>query len=279
MGASRSQPCWTRLGVVGDLDQLCTGHRSFRPLDGESRWRGIWTDEARQQLRRRSLLCFSVGIAGHQVGVDAQRDVVHEYLAVDLSQVDDRFVCGSEGIQRLPTGSSRSIPKSRARWLRVPAGTQTNASPCSAATSATTAWDPSPPAIPKASAPPEAACSARALRSSPSWNTTASRPRRRASSTSCRLTTFPSPDFGFMITTPCVADGTGYQRRVRAASTSQRSAAVPKDAATAIPTSTVATASAPVPWPPDWRSPHLASTALQPRPTTEAAVGSGDPEC
>ena len=41
-----------------------------------------------------------------------------------------------------------------ARWLRVPAGTQTNPRSWAAATPATSAWEPSPPAMPSTSAPP-----------------------------------------------------------------------------------------------------------------------------
>ena len=52
-----------------------------------------------------------------------------------------------------PTTSSRSTPRSRARWLRVPAGMHTNGTPCSPAMPATSACEPSPPAIPTASTP------------------------------------------------------------------------------------------------------------------------------
>jgi hypothetical protein len=104
--------------------------------------------------------------------------------------------------------SARSSPRSRAKWLRVPAGTQTNATSCRRATSATRACEPSPPAIPITSAPPATACSASARRSSPRCSTTGATPRRRASSSRPNRSTFRPPDHGFMIRTPCPAGPT-----------------------------------------------------------------------
>src|SRR4029450_11184327 len=49
---------------------------------------------------------------------------------------------------RAPATSSRSRPRSMARWLRVPAGTHTNPTPLAAATPATRGWEPSPPPPP-----------------------------------------------------------------------------------------------------------------------------------
>lgn len=51
------------------------------------------------------------------------------------------------------TGSRMSRPRSRAKWLRVPAGTTTNGRSASAATAATAATVPSPPATPRTCAP------------------------------------------------------------------------------------------------------------------------------
>ena len=50
-------------------------------------------------------------------------------------------------------GSSFSRPRSSAKWLRVPAEMQTNGMSCSMAMEATRACDPSPPAMPRQSAP------------------------------------------------------------------------------------------------------------------------------
>ena len=54
---------------------------------------------------------------------------------------------------RAATTSSRSRPRSRAKWLRVPAGTQTRGTSAAIATLATSACEPSPPAMPITSAP------------------------------------------------------------------------------------------------------------------------------
>jgi len=96
-----------------------------------------------------------------------------------------------------------------ARWLRVPAGTHTNPTPLAAATPATSAWEPSPPAIPITSAPPATACSASRRRSSPGASTTGSIPRRRASETRLKRSTLPPPDLGFISRTGRVAGPTG----------------------------------------------------------------------
>ena len=52
-----------------------------------------------------------------------------------------------------PTTSSRSTPRSSAKWFLVPAGMQANGRSCWAAMLATSAWVPSPPAAARASAP------------------------------------------------------------------------------------------------------------------------------
>ena len=82
--------------------------------------------------------------------VEAERNIVDEYLAVDLPQVDRRFPAPTEGVEGGHWGVAVD-PRSRAKWLRVPAGTQTKGNPWAAATWATTAWEPSPPAIPSES--------------------------------------------------------------------------------------------------------------------------------
>ena len=80
-----------------------------------------------------------------------------------------------------PTTSSRSSPRSSAKWFRVPAGMQTWGTSRRAATVATSACDPSPPAMPMTSAPRAMALSASSRRSSPGRRTIGSMPRRRAS--------------------------------------------------------------------------------------------------
>src|SRR4051812_17738955 len=96
---------------------------------------------------------------------------------------------------RAASGSHRSRPASRAKWLRVPKGTQTNAAPASIAAAATGASDPSPPAIPTMSAP-ERRASAR--RSSPGARRWGSIPRWRAASASSPAPGPPRPARGLI---------------------------------------------------------------------------------
>ena len=113
---------------------------------------------------QRSRLGISVGRLLNRVAVDPQRDVVEEQAAVHLGHVDPALDAVGERVERSRPGRARSTPTSSAKWLRVPAGTQTNGSPCAAAAAATTASDPSPPAMPSASAPAATASSASAAR-------------------------------------------------------------------------------------------------------------------
>ena len=97
--------------------------------------------------------------------------------------------------------------------MRVPAVITTNGMPCSAATPATRAWVPSPPATPSRSAPRATASRATAATSTgsgPSIRNT-SAPRLSALRFRSNLPTFPPPDFGFMIRNGCAAGGwAGY---------------------------------------------------------------------
>ena len=115
------------------------------------------------------------------------------------------------------TTSSRSMPRSSANRLRVPAGTTTNGTSAAIATLDTSACDPSPPAMPMTSAPRSIARRASSRRSSPGWRTIASMPRCWHSSTSPNRSTFPPPDFAFMMRTPrCRAAHRGPRHRLRA---------------------------------------------------------------
>ena len=110
---------------------------------------------------------------------------------------------------RAPTTSSRSSPRSSAKWFLVPAGTTTIGSPNSAATVATIACDPSPPAIPRTSTPLSAASRTLCNQSCPGSSTCGSIPRRWHSSTRWNRSAFPPPDLRFMNRTPRCAGGTG----------------------------------------------------------------------
>ena len=107
----------------------------------------------------------------------------------------------AEKASSAPTTSWRSTPRSRAKWLRVPAGTHAKGSPCAAAAPATTAMEPSPPAIPSASAPRLTASATSAARSWPGSSTTGSMPRSRARRASDSRTAVPPPERGLMNST------------------------------------------------------------------------------
>jgi hypothetical protein len=73
---------------------------------------------------------------------------------------------------------SVSTPRSIAKWLRVPAGMQTNGSPCARAAAATTPIEPSPAAASSASAPLARASSISVARLCWGSSTLTSMPRR-----------------------------------------------------------------------------------------------------
>jgi hypothetical protein len=100
-----------------------------------------------------------------------------------------------------PTTSSLLRPRSRAKWFLVPAGTTTCGIPCAAATVATRACDPSPPAMPMTPAPSEIAFSASCTRSSPGFSTIGSMSRARHSSARRNRVALPPPDLGLMTRT------------------------------------------------------------------------------
>ena len=128
-----------------------------------------------------------------------------------------------------PVRSCRSTPTSSAKWLRVPAGMHANAIPCAAATSATTASDPSPPATPSASAPPAAAPRASAARSCPGSRMTASTPRSRARSASPARAALPPPDLGLTNNTGRRGGSTGRQLEADSMGVRGRFTGVPLD--------------------------------------------------
>ncbi len=117
-------------------------------------------------LRERARLGVAVPRPPNCVAVDPERHVVEEEAAVHLAYVDPALDAVGEGVQRADE-VPRSTPTSSAKWLRVPAGTQTNGSSCVSAAAAATASDPSPPATPSASAPSATAWSTSDGRSSP----------------------------------------------------------------------------------------------------------------
>ena len=108
-----------------------------------------------------------------------------------------------------PMTSSRSRPRSSAKWLKVPAGTTTKGMSRAEATLATAASEPSPAATPIASDPSAMACSASLRISSPRRSVIVAMPRLAHSRSRSNRRAFPSPDFGFTIRVGLLAGPTG----------------------------------------------------------------------
>ena len=122
------------------------------------------------------------------------------------------------------------------------------ATPRRADTSATSACEPSPPAMPITSAPPVTARSASSTRSSPGPNSTASMPRARHASASRNLAAFPPPLRGLMIRTPRVAGGTGSPGVAARLSLPVSTPAATATSVTAAASSPTRTRTGPKPW-------------------------------
>jgi Tfp pilus assembly protein FimV len=93
-----------------------------------------------------------MGRLADRLAVDPERDVSRNARPFTSAQVDPPFHAVGERVERadhvMPVH-----PEVEAKWVRVPAGTQMKGRSCAAAAAATTAWDPSPPTVPRASAP------------------------------------------------------------------------------------------------------------------------------
>ena len=98
-------------------------------------------------------LGVAVGLGLDDLRIDAQRRIVDERAVVHARKVESRGSTPSVNASSAPRTSSRSRPRSSAKWFRVPAGMQTWATSRRAATVATSACEPSPPAIPMTCAP------------------------------------------------------------------------------------------------------------------------------
>ena len=165
------------VAVVGDQ------HRSpavvfvpARPTPAHVEFAAARAEHVRHGVEQGADLGVAVAGALDRLGVKAERDVVDEHPAVDLARSTRRSP-PSTNASRAPTTSSRSTPRSSAKWLRVPAGTHAYGSPNSAATAATIACEPSPPAIASPSAPRSTASRTSTSRSSPAFSSIGSMPR------------------------------------------------------------------------------------------------------
>ena len=149
---------------VGRHQQRLRGDDRLAVGDGREPGAAVPLEQVREGVEGGAELVVAVRGGLDDLGVGAERDVVDERLTADLAQVDPQFDRVCEGVQA--GGRVRPVqPRSSAKWLRVPAVITRNGRPCSAATPATSAWVPSPPATPSRSAPSATACRATAATS------------------------------------------------------------------------------------------------------------------
>jgi hypothetical protein len=146
-------------------------------------------------FHERTHLGIAVGRAADRIAVDAERDVLRNVRPFTSAMSIWRST-PSVNASSAPVTSRRSTPTSSAKWLRVPAGTHTKGIPYATAVATMIASDPSPPAIPSASAPPAAASRTSAARSWPGESTTTSIPCSRARSATPARAALPPPDLG-----------------------------------------------------------------------------------
>ena len=157
-------------------------------------------EQRRQLVEGGGHLGVAVLLGLRDLPVDAERHVVDEHAAIDLSQVDAPLDRRTEGVERAHDVIAVEAQIEREVVARA-SGHHDVRDARRAATDATKACDPSPPAIPITSAPRAIAASASCTRSSPCLRTTGSMPRARHSSASLNCSAFPPPDFRFMIST------------------------------------------------------------------------------
>ena len=129
-------------------------------------------------------------------GVDAERDVVDEHPPIDRCVVHASLARVTKRAHRL-AGIVAVEPEIHGEVVAC-ASTDTHERnvPCSTATAATTACEPSPPATPRQSAPCSTASRANVSRSRPLSNIIVSTPSSAASSINPNRSTVPPPDRG-----------------------------------------------------------------------------------
>ena len=152
-------------------------------------------EHVRHRVEQGAQLRVAIALSLDGLGVEPERDVVDEHPAVDLCQVHgplatvDERVEGADDVVAVHSKVEREM-------VAVPAGTHAYGSPCSAASAATIACEPSPPAIASPSAPRSTAPRTSVSRSSPGFNSIGSIPRARASVASEKRSAFPPPERG-----------------------------------------------------------------------------------
>jgi hypothetical protein len=155
------------VGVIGHEDQVC---RSVRLAAGPGVAQVDLGRVRAEQVRQDRGCCLQlrIPVIGRldDLGIEPEGGIVDECPPLTAARSIRRST-PSANASTAPTTSLRSSPRSSAKWCRVPAGTHMYGTLCRAAAEATSAWEPSPPATPIASAPRAMASSASWSRSSP----------------------------------------------------------------------------------------------------------------
>ena len=110
------------------------------------------SENVRRRLEERARLGVPVGRLPNSVAVDPERDVVEEEAAVHLRDVDPALDAVGERVERAEQVVAIDAEVEREVVARA-GGHADEREPCATAAAATTASDPSPPAMPSASAP------------------------------------------------------------------------------------------------------------------------------
>ena len=165
--------------------------------EGHSRQFRARTEHFRSRLEQRARLRAAIALPLHGGAVDAERHVVEKRATVHLADVDrafDRLGERIEGANEIVRRHTRDRGRS---GFASPPETQTSGSPWAQAADATTASDPSPPAIPRASAPSATASSTSAAeviarrQDAPTRCSVPGPPRQ-----DCARAALPPPDLG-----------------------------------------------------------------------------------
>ena len=185
------------VAVVGDEDRRTGGVlMPSGPGPAQVQPLALGPEDLGQRVEDGPQLRVAVALALDGLGVEAERDVVDEHAAVDLGEVDPALA-DRRRRRRGRRRHRRGRPRGRARsGCGSRPGCRRRAGPARRRPSATTACEPSPPAIASASAPSATAPRTSCSRSVPSFSSIGSMPRARASSARWNFSAFPPPDLG-----------------------------------------------------------------------------------
>ena len=210
------------VGVVGDQHHRGTAVLASALVD-EVQVRRCRPGAARlllSSLEQRAQ--FRVAVAGSpdRIAVDPERDVVQKRATVHVAQIDRSFQRSAEGVERADEIVRRDADIAGEVVART-GGDAHKRYPAGSRDRCHDRQNPSPPATPRASAPPAATPWMKSSRPSLRARVTGSMPRSRARSASLARCALPRPEVGLMNSTGRRAASTGTNpdglRRGRAA--------------------------------------------------------------